>query len=76
PFTTSAAAWPAIVFAPNEAGKAAADVVKGYLGNVPEVKAGPGQLEGSAVAVIVNSAYAGNPVAPAPSGGGSGSTSC
>ena len=51
--------------------------MQGYLGNVPEVKAKPGQLQGSAVAVIVNSAYAGNPVAPAPSGGGSsGTPSC
>jgi len=74
-------AGPAIVFAPNEAGKAAADVVKGYLGNVPEVKAGPGELEDAAVAVIVTPDYKGNPVAPSPnptpSGGGtSGSTSC
>jgi hypothetical protein len=70
---------PAIVFAPTPSGKAAADVVQGYLGaGVPEVKAAAGTLHGNDVAVVVTPTYAGNPVAPAPSptpsGGSSGST--
>ena len=65
----------AIVFAPDEQGKAAADVLKGYLGNVPEVQAKPGQLHDNDVALIVAPDYAGNPVAPPPSGGGT-PTSC
>jgi LCP family protein required for cell wall assembly len=62
---------PAIVFAPNEQGKAAADVMEGYLGDVPEVQAPNGLLKGNDVAVIVTADYAGNPVAPAPPSGGS-----
>ena len=41
---------PAIVFAPNPQGKAAADVVKGFLGKVPEVRDASGTLEGNQVA--------------------------
>jgi len=68
---------PAIVFAPNPQGKAAADVVKGFLGKVPEVRDASGILEGNQVAVIVTPAYAGNPVAPAPEpGGGSETPAC
>jgi hypothetical protein len=67
---------PAIVFAPSNAGKAAADVVKGYLGDVPEVKAPPGTLRGNETAVLVTPDYAGNPVAPAPQPSPGGSTSC
>ncbi len=65
----------AIIFAPDESGKAAADVLKGYLGNVPEVKAKPGQLRDNDVALIVGADYAGNPVAPAPTPS-PGSSSC
>jgi LCP family protein required for cell wall assembly len=74
PVTTSNAFGvdgPAILFARTPQGKAAADVVKGYLGSVPEVPASSGALNGTGVAVIVNAAYAGNPVAPAPQPSGS-----
>jgi LCP family protein required for cell wall assembly len=66
---------PAVVFAPTPTGKAAADVVTGYLGNVPEVKAAPGTLHGNDIAVVVTPDYAGNPVAPAPTPS-PGSSSC
>ena len=62
---------PVILFARTPAGKAAADVVKGYLGSVPERPAPAGALSGQDVAVVVSSAYAGRPVAeptPAPAG--------
>ena len=69
---------PAILFDPTPEGKAAADVVKGYLGKVPEVRAEAGALEPNQIAVLVNDSYAGNPVAPAPqpSGGPSETPAC
>jgi LCP family protein required for cell wall assembly len=74
---TFGAQGPAIVFNPSPQGKAAADVVKGYLGKVPEVRAAPGVLKPNEVAVIVDAAYQGNSVAPAPQpSGGSTPPAC
>jgi hypothetical protein len=69
---TLGVAGPAIVFARTTQGKAAADVVKGYLGAVPEQPAPPGSLHGVDVAVVVPSTYHGRPIAqPPPSTPGS-----
>jgi LCP family protein required for cell wall assembly len=68
---------PVILFAPSPAGKQAADVVHGFLTQIPEHAAPPGTLSGLQVAVVVPSTYQGVPISspqppssPAPSGSG------
>lgn len=53
---------PVILFAPTPAGKQAADVVHGYLRDIPEHKAPPGTLSGLEVGVVIPSTYAGVPI--------------
>ncbi|MFL5798813.1 MAG: LCP family protein [Actinomycetota bacterium] len=70
-------AGPVILFAPSPAGKQAADVVHGYLKQIPEHKAPPGTLSGLEVGVVIPSTYEGVPISspqpsssPAPGGSG------
>ena len=80
PLTTSnpfGVTGPAILFARSPQGKAAADVVHGFLGSVPEQPAPPGTMGGLDVAVVVPSTYAGQPIStPAPPSSGGGTSGC
>jgi len=80
PLTTSnpyGVSGPTILFARSPQGKAAADVVHGFLGSVPEQPAPPGTMNGLDVAVVVPSTYGGQPISsPAPPGSGGGTSSC
>jgi LCP family protein required for cell wall assembly len=61
-------AGPAILFARTPEGKQAADVVHGFLKQIPEHPAPPGTLSGLEVAVVIPSTYQGVPISsPTPS---------
>ncbi len=59
---TFGVAGPVILFARTPAGKQAADVVHGFLTQIPEHAAPPGTLSGLEVAVVIPSTYQGVPI--------------